>query len=298
MNAPRRKRLLLAGPAEAPPPLVGQAIATLRDEGVEMDYAVCRDDDQYRRAAERASQDRFDAVVALGGDGALNGLVNGVLAADLGEDAPPLAVVPGGTANDFAAQLGLTADDPERALRLACSGKADTIDVGRANGRAFLNVASGGYGARITTETSPALKRFLGGVAYSVSGLMMAANREASPLQVAADDFAWEGAVCLFCVGNGSQTGGGFRVCPNASLTDGMFDLLVIPDMPMDQLALVAADIVQAQRVQHADVAYVQTPRITVRGDEAFQVNLDGEPTRTSEARFEVVPRALTLIMS
>src|SRR5690606_11830079 len=110
-----------------------------------------------------------DAVVAVGGDGTLNDVLNGIATVSR-PSRPALGVLPLGTANDFAAQTGVP-DDPEQALSLVLNRKARWLDTGALNGRRFLNVSTAGLGAETTAETSAEAKDVLGRLAYAITGV-------------------------------------------------------------------------------------------------------------------------------
>jgi hypothetical protein len=118
-----------------------------------------------RRFAALAAERGTDAVLAAGGDGTINEVVNGLAGSSV-----PLGILPLGTANDFARQTGIPAD-PQQAMALVVEGEPVTVDLGMLNGRAFLNVSSAGYGAETTAETGAVAKGMLGPLAYALTGV-------------------------------------------------------------------------------------------------------------------------------
>ena len=128
-----------------------------------------------------------------------------------------VGVLPVGTANDFAHGCQLPIADLTQGLIAIAEGAATPIDVGRVNGRTFVNVATGGFGTQVTAETPPEVKRLLGHVAYLVSGVASMAVEGEHDSEVPAPDFAWEGYTYVFAVGNGRQAGGGFALCEHAT---------------------------------------------------------------------------------
>ena len=167
--------------------------------------------------AREAAEAGADLVIAAGGDGTINEVVNG-----LGPAArrPRFAVVPLGTANDFAVGLGIPADI-DGAMSIAVDGRATPIDLPIVNDRWFINVSTGGFGAEATEQAPPESKRLLGGWAYVVTGARqfvdlrpVAGVFEADGRRIAETDFL------LFAVGNAKQTGGGSMLTPRAELED------------------------------------------------------------------------------
>src|SRR5712664_309460 len=153
MNAKARSRrvqLILNGKVAANDAL-RTAVVGQREVGHRIEVRVTWEKGDAQRFASDAGE--VDLLIAAGGDGTLNEVVHGLM--DLAMDArPALGVVPLGTANDFATGCGIQRD-PENALALCMEGEALPIDVGKANDRWFLNVASVGFGAEVTATTSP-----------------------------------------------------------------------------------------------------------------------------------------------
>jgi lipid kinase YegS len=234
-----------------------------------------------------------DLLVAAGGDGTLNELVNGLM--DLSIDArPPLGVVPLGTANDFAIGCGIPRD-PEKALALCMEGEAVPIDVGKANKNWFLNAATAGFGAEVTATTSPEFKRLLGPAAYTLMGAILAMNVHEYHGRLILPGREITGSSPVAIIGNGRQTGGGVQVAPRARIDDGLLDVLVIRHIPATAL-LTAARELQHLSPDGKYISYWQTPWAEVHSEEAIPINLDGEPVRFSSVRYEAVPKAIRFI--
>jgi lipid kinase YegS len=256
---------------------------------------------EVRTTWERGDAQRFvleagqvDLVIAAGGDGTLNEVVHGLM--DLSEGARPvLGIVPLGTANDFATGCGIPRD-PAKALALCMKGDALPIDVGKANDHWFINTASSGFGAEITATTSPELKRLLGPTAYTVMGAILAINPHHYQGRLIMPGREITGSAPVAIVGNGRQTGGGILVAPRACIDDGLLDVLVVRQISPTAL-LVAARELQQLPPDGEYISYWQTPWLEVHSEEAIPVNLDGEPLRLSAVRYEVLPKAISLIV-
>ena len=148
-----------------------------------------------------------------------------------GESSPSLAILPLGTANDLAHACRIPLD-PLGALRLAKSGPETKVDVGRTNGRYFLNMATGGFGAHVTAVTPNELKKVLGGAAYFLTGLTHFTSIRPEHGRFSGPGFTWEGPFLILAVGNGRQAGGGHQLCPEALINDGLLDVRVLPKLP------------------------------------------------------------------
>ena len=268
------------------------AVARQRAAGHRIEVRLTRESGDARRFVSEAG--KVDLVVAAGGDGTLNEVLHGLMDFS-GAARPVLGIVPLGTANDFATGCGIPRD-PAKALALCIKGEAVPIDVGKANDHWFINAASSGFGAEITANTSPELKRLLGPAAYTVMGAILAINLHhyQGKLILPGREIISSGPVAI--VGNGRQTGGGIQVAPRACIDDGLLDVLVVRQISPTAL-LAAARELQQLPADGEYISYWQTPWLEVHPEEAIPVNLDGEPLLFSTVRYEVVPRAIQLIV-
>jgi len=268
------------------------AIVQQRGAGHRIKVRMTNKEGDARRFAAEAGD--ADLLIVAGGDGTLNEVIHGLM--DLSKAArPALGVVPLGTANDFAAGCGIPSD-PEQALALCLEGQPIPIDVGKANEHWFLNAASVGFGAAVTATTPPELKRLLGPAAYTVMGAILAMNvhHYRGSLTLPDREITSSGPVAI--VGNGRQTGGGVQVTPRARIDDGLLDVLVVRQIPPIAL-LTAARELQELSPDGDYISYRQTPWAEVYPEEAIPVNLDGEPVRFSNVRYEAVPGAIRLVV-
>ena len=291
----RRLRLIVNGKAVGDPQL-RPAVQAIRDLGHDVEVRVTWEFGDAKRLATEAIEDDVDVVVAAGGDGTINEVAGGLVGAV--DASTAMAVVPYGTANDFATGMGVLKGDPLAALRLAAEGEVRTIDVGRVNDRLFVNVTSGGFGAEVTTNTPPQLKKALGGAAYSLMGIVTAAKM--SPYKCRFTDASGntqEGLVLVLAVGNGRQCGGGYQVTPQAVLDDGLLDVVVIHDADLPQLGLVLNELVDVANPENRFVTYRQLPAFQLESQTPLQLNLDGEPYRDTSFAFEVLPGALHFVV-
>lgn len=240
-------------------------------------------------AAEAAT--RADTVVACGGDGTLNATVAGVLRADRLDDVS-LGVIPAGTGNDFADNVGIRG--VEHAFEVIESGEPRSLDIGVANGRPFLNSCVGGLTAESSSRTAPERKRRLGVLAYVVTTLSVARDFEALSLQVSVGpdrDPVWAGDALMLLVGNGRRFPG--ERMKQANMEDGMVNVVIIEDAPrLDYLAKGAADRLLRRDASH--LTRVKTSHLHVVHDGApVQFSLDGEMMETDELTVDSRPGAM-----
>jgi lipid kinase YegS len=208
-----------------------------------------------------------------------------------------VAVAPFGTANDFATGCGIPKGDPLAALRLAATGEPRSIDVGQCNDRYFINVASGGFGARVTAETPTQMKKALGGAAYSLMGLVTAAKMTPYRGKLIADEVEFPGSMILMAIGNGRLAGGGYPVTPKALLNDGLLDVMVITDVEIQEFGVLLAELMKLGAAENKYALYRQLKSFRIEADQPVHVNLDGEPILETEFDFRVLPRRLPFIL-
>jgi len=265
----------------------------LRAEGHEVELTETAAPGDGARLAREASESGAGVVVAAGGDGTLNEVVNGLGAASR---RARLAVVPLGTANDFAGGLGVP-ESPAAALRLAVHGRARETDLARCNDRWFINVSTGGFGAEATEQAPSESKKLLGPWAYVVKGA-----RQFTDLRAVRARFETEtgvlhdGEFLLFAVGNGKRTGGGSMLTPRAELDDGLLDVTVVKAVPRVDFLTLLPDLRAGTHLESPDIRYDRVASLTVRTAEPVTVNVDGEPTRGEVFEYSVERGALEVM--
>jgi lipid kinase YegS len=292
-SKPRSKRVhLILNGKVAENDALRAAVARHRKAGHRIEVRVTWEKGDARRFVLEAGN--VDLLIAAGGDGTVNEVLHGLM--DLSEATrPTLGIVPLGTANDFAAGCGIPSD-PAKALALCMKGEPIPIDVGKANEHWFINAASSGFGAEITATTSPELKRLLGAAAYTMMGAILAINLRHYQGSLILPDREITGSGLVAIVGNGRQTGGGIQVAPRACIDDGLLDVLVVRQISPTAL-LAAARELQQLPADGEYISYRQTPWLEVHSEATIPVNLDGEPLSFSKVRYEVLPKAIQVIV-
>jgi lipid kinase YegS len=288
----RKSRIILHGKQAANQEL-RDAVAAVREDGHELDVRVTWEAGDSGLFAAQAVAEGIDTVIAGGGDGTVNEVLNGL--ASVEGETSALGVIPLGTANDFARSAGIPLQ-LEAALRVAVETDPVTVDVGRAGDRAFMNVATGGFGTEVTVNTDPKLKRMLGGAAYFITGLGRFSELEPVEVHLRGPDLDWQGKILVLAVGNARQAGGGHVLCPEAVLNDGMLDVGILPDVPEGQQAeAIGALMTKGLQAVKDAAKYWRVPWVDVDAPKGIYVNLDGEPTHATHHRFEVEPKRLRL---
>ncbi len=269
--------------------MLRSAITTLREEGFPITVRVTWEHGDGERYITEALELNAETVIAGGGDGTINEIAT-ALAKREAKHRPVLGILPLGTANDFATSAGIP-EDMEQALRLAIYGHAVDIDLGCVNqNHYFINMATGGFGTRITTETPEKLKSALGGVSYFIHGLMRMDTLKADRCEINGPGFSWQGDALVTGIGNGRQAGGGQRLCPSALINDGELALSVVPSQELLPTLLHSL----TRNDDNPNMITASLPWLTLHATHEMTFNLDGEPLTGTDFHIEVLPKALS----
>jgi len=251
--------------------------------------------------ARRAAEEGMGLVVAVGGDGTVNEVANGLLA--FAGDRPELAVIPRGTGTDFVRHFGIPTK-LDGAVRAASSRKTRQIDAGRITYRSwsgedasafFVNSASAGMSGAVAQRANSSSKALGGKVSFLYATLAVFARWHASEMEVDVDDERRSGLMYDAIVANCRYLGGGMAMTPDAQPDDGLLDVLLIGDITRRDLALTLPKVYRGTHLPHPKAEALRGSRVTVRSATPLPVELDGEQPGTTPAAFEVVPGALRL---
>ncbi|MFP9193206.1 diacylglycerol/lipid kinase family protein [Natronosalvus vescus] len=252
-----------------------------------------------REFAREAAEGGLTRVVAVGGDGTVNEVVDGLLSAAV-DGWPTLVIAPAGTGNNTASNLGI--ESVEDAFRLAEDGERRQIDLGVANGRAFINSCIGGLTAEASLETSAASKRRLGILAYVVKTIETAATFDPPTLRVTLEDddastaAIWEGAVALAFVGNCRRFTAGRAAQAHAE--DGLLEVTLVENGSTPAV-LGDAALEQLFDRDAAHIVHHRVPTVTLErvGQKPITYSLDGEVLETDQLTLETVPASVPVVV-
>jgi lipid kinase YegS len=289
-----RARLILNG-KKAGRPDVRTAVAAIRTAGHDLEVRITWEREDAARLVAEAASEGVSRVIAGGGDGSVNEVAAGLAAVEVARR-PALGILPLGTANDFATACGIPVD-PEQALRLAVTGSPAPVDIGRCNDAVFVNVASGGFGAEITSVAPLPLKNFLGGGAYTLMGLLKAIDFRPYEVTIRTPAGVVGGAFVVAAICNGRQAGGGQPLAPTAVIDDGLLDAVFLRPFPVGSVPQVIDEILH-RREDGSFVVHRRLPWVEIEAADPVPVNLDGEPFRAGRLRFECEPASLRLVVS
>ncbi len=250
-----------------------------------------------RRLAAQAVRDGYDLVVAAGGDGSINEVLNG-LAEDF--SGTTFGILPLGTANDFARTINVPADVPT-AVDILLAGHTEQVDVIRYSGdetRYFINVSAGGFSGLVNEALTDEMKQTWGPLSYLRGAAAALPNLTDYRTFIAFDDGPEEKLhLYNIVVANARHVAGGIPIAPVAELNDGLADIVIVPVASLLELAVLGSQILLGGHLSSDLILFRQVRKISVRSEPGIWFNVDGELIGNSPARFEVVPRALKLIV-
>lgn len=248
------------------------------------------------RFAKTALKNGCDTIIAAGGDGTLNEVINGI-GENLGH--PRVGLIPLGTGNDFARTIGIPAE-LEPAIELILAGDTRPVDVVRVTSdeiRYFVNVSAGGFSGVVNEKLTPEIKKTWGPLAY-----LRGAAAALSELRAYRTTLAFDNTESLVLdlynvvVANGRYVAGGTLIAPEALIDDGLLDVVLIPKNPGPELAVLAAQIGMGNHMSSNSIVFRRTSSLTVNSKPGMWFNVDGELVGNEPARFEILPRALSFI--
>jgi len=226
--------------------------------------------------ARTAVEEGFENIIAAGGDGTINEVVNGIAGVAAGiKERICLGILPVGTMNVFATELGIPLNSLEKAWNIITQGNVRHLDLPRAGSRRFVQLAGVGLDAEVVRRTTRESKKALGPLSYLLSLAQVAGELPPPVTLECSEGIVRTGSFALF--GNGRFYGGPFKMFRKGSLSDGLLDVLVFKNQsPWDLLRYLHAILV-GQHADLNDVEYFQSHEIAIRAEQPVPYELDGE---------------------
>lgn len=254
-------------------------LQVLEDAGYEASaFATTPAPDSARDEAHRVAKLGFDLVVAAGGDGTINEVVNGI--APL-KKRPKMAIIPAGTTNDYARALKIPRNDIVKAAQVISKNQTVKMDIGHADDQYFINIAAGGYLTELTYDVPSELKSIFGYLAYLAKGAEMLPRVKPIKMHLKYDEGEYVGNASMFFLGLTNSVGGFEQIAPDAKLDDGKFSLLIIKTANIFEIVHLAALMLNGgKHINDPRLIYTKTSTLfaeTLDEDSRMMINLDGE---------------------
>ncbi|MBI5165815.1 MAG: diacylglycerol kinase family lipid kinase [Magnetospirillum sp.] len=242
--------------------------------------------------AREACDCTYDVIAAAGGDGTINEVVNGMAASGTGL---ALAVIPLGTANVLACEIGLDPKDSERIARTIATGEMRRIHLGTANGRHFLLMAGAGVDAHVVEGINGALKRHTGKFAYVVEGIRQAFGYDFPALEIRADGRTYRGRMAVAC--KGRFYGGPFVAAPQARLETPKLEVCILPNKGVAGMMRYSLALPFGKLPGLPEVQVVSAEKIVITGPRGAPVQGDGDIVARLPAEIQVAAETIDLIV-
>ncbi|MDP9311696.1 MAG: diacylglycerol kinase family lipid kinase [Chloroflexota bacterium] len=241
--------------------------------------------------AREAAAQGYDVVVAAGGDGTVNEVVNGIARTNAA-----LAVLPVGTGNVWVRELKLPLR-PDAAAASIDMRNIIELDLGLAGDRYFLLMAGVGFDAAVTRAVDPAAKRKLGLLAYIVQAVLTARDIRGKRVRIMIDGRQVRGRVLMVVISNSRLYGGFLQITHHASLTDGLLDVAVIKGQDVRSAPLHILSILLRRYNLNPDMDYYRAREVHISGVDPLEVQVDGDAIGMTPMTFQVAPAALRALV-
>ena len=239
------------------------------------------------------NQEEYSRIIVGGGDGTVNLCVNAMIKHDINL---PLAILPSGTANDFAYYFGLPSDIKEL-MDIALGDVTSPADVGKVNDKVFINVAAMGALVYVSQKTDPNLKNSLGIVAYYLTAMSELPQVRPLAVKLTTPDEVYEEEIYFMVVMNGESAGGFRKLNPESSINDGKLDVIAFLKMPIVELAPLLIEVLRGRHPQNKHVLYFQTDELTMESDADIGTDIDGEHGEKLPLHFSVLHNRLSIFV-
>ncbi|SCY04598.1 diacylglycerol/lipid kinase family protein [Alkaliphilus peptidifermentans] len=244
--------------------------------------------------AFRSSQEEYDIIIAAGGDGTVNEVVNGMIS----NTKSSLAIYPAGTINDFATHLKIP-----RQLRkfaeMVYNENTTKVDIGKAGDTYFLNVAAGGLLTDVAHKVSSDAKTVLGKFAYYLEGIKEFPKQLFRPIKISIQigNIKEEKEILFFVLANSKQVGGFKKIASEAKINDGLLDLILVETSHILDAASLFFLIIKGNHINHPNITYTQVKEFTIYSDGDLTIDIDGELGGKLPMTFSIIKGAIPIII-
>lgn len=271
-----------------------EAIKPLLEGKVQYKIEITKGQGHATELVRRYTSEADYIVYAVGGDGTINEVVNGMVGSK-----SALAIVPAGSGNDFIRTIYPKYPQEELLYRLL-RGTVEQVDLVKVNDRYFLNIASVGIDAEVAYNVASfkKIKYIKGELAYILSILKTLWGYKSNQLKVALDGKEkCDKKILLLAVANGKYYGGGIQIAPSANVKDAKAHVYMVKELKLGRILRIIPKLFKAQHESEIDVEIYEANQVQIESKEAFRVNIDGEIIEAKMIQMQVLPEALQVII-
>ena len=254
--------------------------------------------------ARQAAEDGYEVVISVGGDGTTHEVINGLMQVPI-ESRPRLGIVPVGTGNDFASNVGMQTE-PAKAMRQVFTGEPKHIDIGQIQSGSRLeywqNTLGIGFDAKATihSRSVPVLSGFPVYLIAAIRAIML--DHDPAMIKFESDQESWEDENLLIVLCNGPREGGGFHVAPEAKVDDGWLDYAAITNVSRPMMFRLIPEVMNGTHGRFPQVRINKFRELNITADRPLVIHTDGEifagfGTDVREISVKILPSALEVII-
>lgn len=236
-------------------------------------------------------QSEYRQIIAAGGDGTINVCVNAMIRNNI---YLPLAIMPAGTANDFAYYFNIP-NEIDKMLDIALGDNYTYADVGKVNDRYFINVAAIGQVVDVSQKTDPTLKNTIGVLAYYLKGLSEVPNLKPVRVTLTTPEKVYREKMYFMVVMNGESAGGFKKISPDSEINDGLLDVLLFRNMSLLEMPAVFMRVMQGSHLSSKKVLHFKTDKLRIETEADLPTDIDGEHGEKFPLEFAVVHNRLKI---
>lgn len=259
----------------------------LLDSGYTVNKFNTKEKDDAMKETIKACNEDWDFIIACGGDGTVNEVAKGIAQS---QRKIPVAILSAGTVNDFANHMGLP-KNMDDFFQMIEKENIKEVDLGKVHDEYFVNVAASGLLTNVGYQVQPEAKAIFGRMAYYMEGVKEIPKQKFEPLRVEfiSEEYTKEEDIQLFLISNSTSIGGFKMFAPNANVSDGYLDVVIIKKSDVGDLAQIFINIFKGEHIHHPNVEYFKTKKLIVKTMEDITIDIDGEYGGKLPATFEVV---------
>lgn len=262
-------------------------IAALREANAEFDAAVTGQHGAGRIIAKQAAAEGYDVIVAAGGDGTVNEVVNG-----LAGSKAALGVLPLGTGNDFAMMMGMP-NDPLAALGRILYGRRLPVDLCRINDRFFASSVGAGFDGEVAHAANHSFRHLRGMIVYILAVFSTVFSYRPRHVRISIDGESFERDITLMAVANSRSYGGGMRVTPNALADDGFLEVCIAERMNPFRILYMLPKFISGKHLSAPEITSYRAREIVIESAQPLYYQVDGEVLRDTRLSFRIIPHGL-----
>ncbi|WP_193708331.1 diacylglycerol/lipid kinase family protein [Alkalibaculum sporogenes] len=269
---------------------------TFQNKGYEIHIYRTSCEEDFSKALQSRDMKIYDALIVAGGDGSINFVLNCLI--ELNIDIP-LGVIPAGTMNDICYNMGMSLDIVEAIDSLSLM-HMEKVDIGLTNDKYFLNTCGAGLFMEVSQNTDRQLKNVMGRAAYLLTGIKELPKFKKWRIRITTDEKVIEDEFYFFIVMNGKGAGGFHKLAPEASMNDGLFDLIAVKACPLNELPIIFAKVLTGTHTTNKNVLHLKSENISIENmEDTFDLltDMDGEEGPQMPLKMSVIPSRIKMIL-